>query len=244
METLYKDIREKMAVGKKGRILIVEDEKKIADITRAYLEREGYAAVHAEDGETAIKLLKDGFDLVLLDLMLPDIQGEELCEMIRKDSDVPIIMVTAKSDEDERVKGLGLGADDYVVKPFSPKELVARVNAHLRRTRKPTPVMSFNGGELVINVKNHEVLKKDQPVTLTPTEFKILLLLAERPEAVMTRSQLVNVVLGYDFEGYERTIDAHMKNLRQKIEDDPKEPAYVKTVYGLGYKFIGTRDED
>jgi len=244
METLYQDIREKMAAGKKGRILIVEDEKKIAEITRAYLEREGYAVAHAEDGESAIKLLKEGFDLVLLDLMLPDIQGEELCEMIRKDSDVPIIMVTAKSDEDERVKGLGLGADDYVVKPFSPKELVARVNAHLRRTRKPTPVMSFNGGALLINVKNHEVLRQQTPVTLTPTEFKILLLLAERPEAVMTRSQLVNVVLGYDFEGYERTIDAHVKNLRQKIEDDPKEPAYVKTVYGLGYKFIGARDED
>jgi DNA-binding response OmpR family regulator len=248
METLYSGIkeglREKMASGKKGRVLVVEDEKKIADITRAYLEREGYAVSHAEDGESAIKLLKDGFDLVILDLMLPDIQGEDLCAMIRRDSDVPIIMVTAKSDEEDRVKGLGIGADDYVVKPFSPKELVARVNAHLRRTRKPSMEMSFSGGALVINVKNHEVLKNNKTVTLTPTEFKILLLLSERPEAVMTRSQLVNVVLGYDFEGYERTIDAHVKNLRQKIEDDPKEPAFVKTVYGLGYKFIGKRDAD
>jgi DNA-binding response OmpR family regulator len=176
--------------------------------------------------------------------MLPDIQGEDLCSMIRHDSDVPIIMVTAKSDEEDRIKGLGIGADDYVVKPFSPKELVARVNAHLRRTRKAATTMSFNRGELVVNVKNHEVLKKGKPVTLTPTEFKILLLLSERPEAVMTRSQLVNVVLGYDFEGYERTIDAHVKNLRQKVEENPKEPSLIKTVYGLGYKFIGTRDAD
>lgn len=236
--------RKDMSPAEKGRILIVEDEKKIADITRAYLEREGFKVSHAESGESAIKLLKEGFDLIILDLMLPDIPGEELCTMIRKDSDVPIIMVTAKSAEEERVRGLGLGADDYVVKPFSPRELAARVNAHLRRTRKASAVMSFNRGALAINVKNHEVKKKDTPVTLTPTEFKILLVLSERPEAVMTRHQLVNLVLGYDFEGYERTIDAHVKNLRQKIEDDPREPAFIKTVYGLGYKFIGTRDED
>ncbi len=233
-----------MGPGKKGRILIVEDEKKIADVTRAYLEREGFSVAHAEDGETAIKLLKEGFDLIILDLMLPDIPGEDLCATIRKDSDVPIIMVTAKSAEEERVKGLGLGADDYVVKPFSPRELVARVNAHLRRTRKAPEVLSFNSGALTINVKNHEVRKKGSSVTLTPTEFKILHMLSERPEAVMTRHQLVNLVLGYDFEGYERTIDAHVKNLRQKIEDDPREPSFIKTVYGLGYKFIGTRDAD
>jgi DNA-binding response OmpR family regulator len=233
-----------MSPGKKGRILIVEDEKKIADVSRAYLEREGFEVAHALDGESAIKLLKDGFDLIVLDLMLPDIPGEELCSMVRRDSDVPIIMVTAKSAEEERVKGLGLGADDYVVKPFSPRELVARVNAHLRRTRKAPEVLSFNGGGLTINVKNHEVRKKGSPIVLTPTEFKILTMLSERPEAVMTRHQLVNLVLGYDFEGYERTIDAHVKNLRQKVEENPKEPALIKTVYGLGYKFIGTRDAD
>jgi DNA-binding response OmpR family regulator len=233
-----------MSPGKKGKILIVEDEKKIADITRVYLERDGFGVAHAEDGETAIKLLKDKFDLIILDLMLPDIQGEDLCTMIRKDSDVPIIMLTAKSAEEERVKGLGLGADDYVVKPFSPKELVARVNAHLRRTKKAPSSLSFNGGELKIDVQKHEVRKKGEPLTLTPTEFKILLTLSERPEAVMTRYQLVNLVLGYDFEGYERTIDAHVKNLRQKIEDNPREPAFIKTVYGLGYKFIGRGDED
>ncbi len=233
-----------MSLGKKGKILIVEDEKKIADITRVYLERDGFAVAHAEDGETAIKLLKDNFDLIILDLMLPDIQGEDLCTMIRKDSDVPIIMLTAKSAEEERVKGLGLGADDYVVKPFSPKELVARVNAHLRRTKKASSSRSFNGGDLKVDVQKHEVRKKGEPLTLTPTEFKILLTLSERPEVVMTRYQLVNLVLGYDFEGYERTIDAHVKNLRQKIEDNPREPAFIKTVYGLGYKFIGRGDED
>ncbi len=233
-----------MSPGKKGKILIVEDEKKIADITRAYLERDGFGVAHAEDGETAIKLLKGNFDLIILDLMLPDIQGEDLCTMIRKDSDVPIIMLTAKSAEEERVKGLGLGADDYVVKPFSPRELVARVNAHLRRTKKASSSLSFNRGDLRIDVQKHEVRKKGEPLTLTPTEFKILLTLSERPGAVMTRYQLVNLVLGYDFEGYERTIDAHVKNLRQKIEDNPREPAFIKTVYGLGYKFIGRGDED
>ncbi len=233
-----------MSPGKKGKILIVEDEKKIADITRVYLERDGFGVAHAEDGETAIKLLKDKFDLIILDLMLPDIQGEDLCTMIRKDSEVPIIVLTAKSAEEERVKGLGLGADDYVVKPFSPRELVARVNAHLRRTKKASFSLSFNGGDLKIDVQKHEVRKKGEPLTLTPTEFKILLTLSERPEAVMTRYQLVNLVLGYDFEGYERTIDAHVKNLRQKIEDNSREPAFIKTVYGLGYKFIGRGDED
>ncbi len=230
--------------GSKGRILIVEDEPKIAEIVQVYLERDGFSATHAENGEKALGYLKEHFDLIILDLMLPDIQGEELCTTIREDSDVPIIMLTAKSAEEDRVRGLGMGADDYVVKPFSPKELVARVNAHLRRTRKGPLVMGFNGGDLVINVKNHEVRKKDSPVTLTPTEFKILMMLSERPSVVMTRLQLVNLVLGYDFEGYERTIDAHVKNLRQKIEDDPRNPTFIKTVYGLGYKFIGTRDED
>ena len=230
--------------GVKGKILIVEDETKIADIARIYLQRDGYAVRHAVNGEEAIKALKEGFDLILLDLMLPDISGEELCTMVRADSDVPIIMLTAKSSEDDRVKGLSMGADDYVVKPFSPKELVARVNAHLRRTLKTTQVLSFNDGLLVLDVPRHEARKRGQAVTLTPTEFKILLMLAERPENVMSRLQLVNQVLGYDFEGYERTIDAHIKNLRAKTEDYPRKPMFIKTVYGLGYKFIGKRDED
>jgi DNA-binding response OmpR family regulator len=228
----------------KGSILIVEDEKKIADVTRAYLEREGFKVSHADTGEKALGILKQDFDLIILDLMLPDMDGEEICTVVRKDSDVPIIMLTAKSAEEERVKGLGIGADDYVVKPFSPRELVARVNALLRRTRKPLRIISFNRGRLVINVENHEVKKDGETVALTPTEFKILLVLSERPQAVLSRHQLVNIVQGYDFEGYERTIDAHVKNLRQKIEANPKEPDFIRTVYALGYKFIGTRDED
>jgi DNA-binding response OmpR family regulator len=228
----------------KGSILIVEDEKKIADITRAYLERDGYSVRHAETGQEALGILKEGFDLVVLDLMLPDMPGEEICRTVRKDSDVPIIMLTAKSGEADRVAGLGMGADDYVVKPFSPRELVARVNAQLRRTRRAARAMSFNQGALKIDVGSHQVLLDGDVVSLTPTEFKILQVLAERPQAVLSRQQLVNIVQGYDFEGYERTIDAHVKNLRHKIEADPKEPRFVKTVYAVGYKFIGSRDAD
>jgi DNA-binding response OmpR family regulator len=230
--------------GRKGKVLVVEDEKKIADITKAYLERDGYAVSYAENGEKALGMLKDGFDLIVLDLMLPDMDGEEICRKVREDSEIPIIMLTAKSGEEDRIKGLGIGADDYVVKPFSPRELVARVKALLRRTRKAPKVMSYNQGTLAINVLNHEVTRDGELVTLTPTEFKILQTLSERPQAVMSRLQLVNLVQGYDFEGYERTIDAHVKNLRQKIEADPRRPELIKTVYGLGYKFIGTRDED
>jgi DNA-binding response OmpR family regulator len=232
-----------MTSDQKGSILVVEDEKNIADVISAYLAREGYKVSLANTGEKAVRLLKEGFDLIILDLMLPDIQGEDLCSLIRRDSDVPIIMLTAKSAEEDRVKGLGMGADDYVVKPFSPRELVARVHAQLRRTRKSADMLSFNRGSLVLNVLNHEVRKNGSTVALTPTEFKILEVMAKRPEAVMSRLQLVNLVQGYDFEGYERTIDAHVKNLRQKIEDNPREPSFIRTVYGIGYKFIGTRDE-
>jgi DNA-binding response OmpR family regulator len=195
-------------------------------------------------GERAVSLLKNPYDLIILDLMLPDYEGEEICNLIREDSDVPIIMLTAKSSEDDRVKGLGIGADDYVVKPFSPRELIARVNALLRRTKKDQKTIGFSGGSLLIDVRRHEVRLHGNPVTLTPTEFRILQVLSERPGQVMSRHQLVNAVQGYDFEGYERTIDAHIKNLRQKIEPDPRKPEFIKTVYGLGYKFIGTRDED
>ncbi len=153
-------------------------------------------------------------------------------------------MLTAKSEEEDRIRGLGIGADDYVVKPFSPRELVARVKAHLRRARGPGHILSFNRGDLVINPGSFEVTKKGAPVVLTPTEFKLLQCLAQRPEQVFTRLNLVNVILGYDFEGYDRTIDAHIKNIRHKIEENPKKPSYIKTVYGVGYRFIGHLDED
>ena len=225
------------------KVLIVEDEKKIADIVKSYLEREGFAVTLAPTGEEALRRFKSGFDLVVLDLMLPDMDGEDVCRTIRESSDLPIIMLTARSSEDDRVKGLGIGADDYVVKPFSPRELVARVKAHLRRSRKDErKTLSFNKGLLKLDTAAVEVIKAGKKVPLTTKEFKILLLLAERPQAVFSRFQIVNAVQGYDFEGYDRVIDAHIKNIRHKIEDDPQRPVFVKTVYGAGYKFIGEPD--
>jgi DNA-binding response OmpR family regulator len=234
-----------MDTGQRESILIVEDEKKIAEIVKAYLEKEKYFVEHAETGEEALKYLNEPFDLIILDLMLPDIQGEELCSIIRENSDVPVIMLTAKSAEEDRIKGLGIGADDYVVKPFSPRELVARVKAQLRRAGKTRKkVLSYNRGTLKIDTVHYEVMKENRQVVLTPTEFKILIALAENPGRVFSRDQLVNVVQGYDFEGYDRTVDAHVKNLRHKIEKDSKEPLFIRTVYGIGYKFTGTPDED
>jgi DNA-binding response OmpR family regulator len=227
-----------------GRILVVEDEAKIAEIVKAYLAKDGFSVTVAETGSKALSMLKNGFDLIILDLMLPDMTGEEICETIRMDSDLPIIMLTAKSDEEDRIAGLGIGADDYIVKPFSPREVVARVKALLRRTKGLKKTASFNSGELVIDSSIFKVKKNGSSIVLTPTEFKMLQCLAERPEQVFTRLQLVNVILGYDYEGYDRTIDAHIKNIRHKIEDDPKNPSYIKTVYGLGYRFIGLPDED
>lgn len=229
---------------KDSRILVVEDESKIAEIVKAYLEKDAFEVTIANTGEKAVSLLKEGFDLIILDLMLPDMDGEDICETIRKDSDLPIIMLTAKSDEDDRIAGLGLGADDYVVKPFSPRELVARVKALLRRAKGTKEMKSFNNKDLVIDSLRFEITKKGSVVVLTPTEFKLLQCLSDRPGQVFTRLQLVNVILGYDFEGYDRTIDAHIKNIRHKIEDDQRNPSYIKTVYGLGYRFIGQPDED
>lgn len=234
-----------MDTGKKETILIIEDEKKISDIVRAYLEKEGFSVLSAESGSTALSLFKEGPDLVVLDLMLPDIPGEELCGLIRENSDVPIIMLTAKSGEEDRIKGLGIGADDYVVKPFSPRELAARVKAHLRRSGKTKKrLLRFNHGSLSIDMERHEVISHGRDLQLTLTEFKILTSLAENRGRILTRNQIVNLVQGYDFEGYDRTIDAHVKNLRHKIEKDSKAPEFIQTVYGAGYKFIGTPDEE
>ena len=225
-------------------ILIIEDEKKISEIVKAYLEKEGFRVTLAGTGEDGLKALKENPDLIILDLMLPDMQGEELCSTIRGNSDVPVIMLTAKSAEEDRIKGLGLGADDYVVKPFSPRELVARVKAHLRRAVKTRrKIYNYNNGDLKIDIEHHEAFRGGTPIILTPTEFKILVSLAENPGRVLSRDQLVNIVMGYDFEGYDRTIDAHVKNLRHKVEKNSKAPEFIQTVYGLGYKFIGNIDE-
>jgi DNA-binding response OmpR family regulator len=234
-----------MDTGKQETVLIIEDEQKISDIVTMYLQREGFKTKVADTGEKALHLLHEPFDLIVLDLMLPDMEGEELCKIIRERSDVPLIMLTAKSGEEDRIRGLGIGADDYVVKPFSPRELVARVKAHLRRTKKMAKkVLSFNRGALMLDTENYEVSKGGVPTLLTSTEFRILMALAEKPGRVLTRLQLINMVQGYDFEGYDRTIDAHIKNLRHKIEDDPKDSQFIRTVYGVGYKFAGVPDED
>jgi len=229
------------------RILIVEDDRKIARVVKVYLEGEGFRVALAERGKDALELAsKEPPSLVILDLMLPDISGEEVCQALREIGDFPIIMLTAKSSEEERVAGFALGADDYIVKPFSPREMVSRVKAVLKRAKKGdisvSGPMSFNKGLLTIDGRSYEVKKKGNTITLTPTEFKILSVLAVSPGRVFTRTELVERALGYQFEGYERSIDAHIKNIRQKIEDDPKNPLFINTVYGVGYKFSGKID--
>lgn len=224
------------------RILVVEDERKISDVIRAYLEQAGFEVLLAADGEAGLAQVPQFRpDLVILDLMLPKVTGEEVCRRLRQDSDVPILMLTAKSREEDRVEGLKIGADDYLVKPFSPRELVARVRAVLRRTRSEdlpqVDVLSFGHRYLVIDALRHEVVRDGKPVKLTPNEFKLLLTLARYPRRVYSRAQLTEKVMGFDYEGYDRTIDAHIKNLRQKIEPAPEEPRFIKTVYGVGYKF-------
>lgn len=234
-----------MNTGQKELILVVEDEKKISEIVTAYLSKEGFSVRLAETGEDALRMMKEQPRLVILDLMLPDISGEDVCRAIREHSDVPVIMLTAKSGEEDRIAGLGIGADDYVVKPFSPRELVARVKAHLRRaglTRDKH--LSYNKGKLVISPESLAVVRDGSPLSLTPTEFKILLYLAENAGRILSRNQIVNSVQGYDFEGFDRTIDAHVKNLRHKVEKDSKKPEFIQTVYGVGYKFIGSPDEE
>ena len=223
------------------RIVVIDDEPSVQEVVRGYLEKDGYLVYVAGTGEEGLALAeraKPG--LIVLDLMLPDVSGEEICREIRSRSDVPILMLTAKASEDERVGGLALGADDYLTKPFSPRELVARVRAVLRRTQgTETPLvetLSLDGGALEIDTVQHEVTRDGEIVDLTPNEYRLLVTLARYPGRVYSRFELINHVQGYDFEGYERTIDAHVKNLRKKIEPDPKQPRYVETVFGVGYR--------
>ena len=229
-------------------ILVVEDDRKIAKVVKVYLEGQGFRVFTAEKGKEALDIaLKEPLSLVILDLMLPDMSGEEICQELKEIGDFPVIMLTAKSSEEERVAGFALGADDYVVKPFSPRELMARVRAVMKRSQKQDisdkgPI-SFDKGKLSIDSRSYEVRNNDLLLTLTPTEFKILSVLAGSPGRVFTRGELVDGALGYQFEGYERSIDAHIKNIRQKIEDDPRSPLFITTVYGVGYKFSGKKDD-
>ena len=230
----------------KATILVVDDERKIRDLVQSYLEADGYSVFTAETGQGALELaLRTHPDVVVLDLMLPDVSGEEVTRSLRETSDVPILMLTAKATEDDRVTGLRLGADDYLVKPFSPRELTARIEAILRRTRGARPdagALSFDGGHLVIDRDAWEVHVNGEPTLLTKSEFDLLLALASRPGRVFSRYELVTRVQGFDFEGYERTIYAHVKNLRRKLGDDPRAPSYILTVTGVGYKLAVTAD--
>jgi len=225
-------------------VLVVDDEEKIAEIIKSYLEKNGYGAVCAYDGPEALALFtRHDPALVILDLMLPGLSGEEVCKAIRKKSRVPIIMLTAKTAEENILEGLGIGADDYVLKPFSPRQLMARVEAVLRRTADAaaplSSVLSFGGGALVIDGMRREARKNGVRVALTPTEFNILFAMARYPSKTFTREELIFSALGDSYEGYDRVIDTHIKNIRQKIEDKAQGARYIRTVHGVGYAFGG-----
>jgi len=222
------------------KILIVDDEPKIVDLVRAYLEKDGYKTLVAYDGKTALELARrEKPALIVLDLMLPEVSGLDVCRQLRATSTVPIIMLTARDEESDKLIGLELGADDYVTKPFSPKELVARVRAVLRRTQaaSTTTANRLSLGDITIDFEAREVTVGEVPVELTPTEFNLLGALMRNAGRTLTRLQLLDAAMGEAFEGYERTIDTHIKNLRRKIEKDPANPTYIQTVYGVGYRF-------
>ncbi len=221
------------------KILVVDDEKKIVSVVRGYLEQAGFGVVTASDGQQALIVFRhEKPNLVLLDLGLPEVDGLDVARTLRKESSVPIIMLTARIEETDRLIGLELGADDYIVKPFSPRELVARVRAVLRRVDGMTAsAQVFHAGELTLDLSKHSVTMGNESVELTPTEFDLLAVLMQNPGQAFTRMQLLDRVQGQTYEGYERTIDAHIKNLRQKIGDDPQAPRYILTVFGVGYKF-------
>nr|WP_312576201.1 response regulator transcription factor [Sedimentibacter sp.] len=225
-----------------NKILVVDDEPKIVDAVKAYLENSGYIVFTAFDGAEALNQFeKVSPDLVVLDLMLPKISGEEICQKIRKQSRIPIIMLTAKVLIDEKINGFNIGADDYMTKPFSPRELVVRVRGLLRRCSDGiSPLydkMSWNNGNLEIDIDNMVVKKTGKEINLTPTEFKILSSMIKYPKKIFTREELIEIALGIDYDGFDRTIDSHIKNLRSKIEDDSSNPTYILTVRGTGYKF-------
>ena len=217
------------------RVLIVEDEAKIAEVIQSYLDNAGYVTHIAETGEAALSnVMSFKPDLIILDLMLPGISGEDVCENIRKTSQVPIIILTAKSDEEHIIKGLNIGADDYIIKPFSPRQLMARVESVLRRTQTTAIPEGMH-----VDKEKRMVTVDGNLVSLTPIEYKLLISFTSYPLKVFTREELVNIVFGDDYEGFDRTIDTHIKNLRSKVERDPKNPIWILTAHGVGYKFGG-----
>jgi DNA-binding response OmpR family regulator len=225
------------------KILVVDDDTKIVELVKLYLNREGYTVLTAYDGVEALRLARESHpDLIVLDILLPGMDGLEICRRLRAESPVPIILLTAKTTEEDRIVGLDLGADDYVTKPFSPKELAARVRAIFRRT--PDEALQLGPSEikyggLRVDFPKHEAYLDNKTLNLTPVEFKLLGVLLREPARVFSRAQLIQKVLGYDFDGFDRTIDVHILNLRRKLEPDAGHPKYIKTVYGAGYKFSG-----
>lgn len=223
-------------------ILIIEDEERVSEVLKAYLEKEGYKVYCTTRGLKGIELFKAiDFKLIILDLMLPDINGEDICKIIRKSSDVHIFMLTAKGALNDRIEGLNIGADEYLVKPFSPRELTARVNALFRRVNAENEKDStiFNDGRLIVDYGERTVKINGEELSFTPNEFDILYALIVNKGKVLSREQLIDKVFGIDFEGYDRTVDVYIKNIRKKIEEDTKNPKYVITVMKVGYKFGG-----
>ncbi|MDR2483756.1 MAG: response regulator transcription factor [Treponema sp.] len=233
------------------RVLTVDDEPKILELVRSYLEINGFTALCAKNGREGMALFEQHpVSLILLDLMLPDVPGEEFCQKIRRTSDVPIIMLTAKADEESIIRGLSIGADDYVCKPFSPRQLMARVQAALRRNRAgqaagspagnpggaPAPRRLSYGG-LSVDTEKRQVSRDGIPLVLTRDEYHILTLLMSRQAKIFTRDEILAAVKGDDYDGFDRSVDSHIKRLRAKIGDDPKTPRYIVTVYGMGYRF-------
>jgi two-component system alkaline phosphatase synthesis response regulator PhoP len=232
--------------GTTQRVLVVDDDREIVRLVRAYLEQAGFQVLAAYDGETALHAIRrERPDLVVLDLMLPDRDGWDVTRVVRADpslAGIPILMLTARVDDTDKIIGLELGADDYVTKPFNPREVVARVRSVLRRSQSggalsPRRVLQLAG--LLLDLDRHEVMLDGQPVELTPTEFDLLRTLMENPGYAFTRMELIEQGLGYEYAGMERTLDSHVKNLRKKIEPDPKQPTYIQTVYGVGYRLVG-----
>jgi DNA-binding response OmpR family regulator len=220
-------------------ILVVDDDKKIVDLVSLYLKRDGYSVLAAYDGQEALDTARRKQpDLIVLDLLLPELDGADVCRLLRAESHVPIIMLTARSTDEDKLLGLDIGADDYLTKPFNPRELVARIRAVLRRaTPDEEPIEDVRVGDLTVSFVRHEVFLQGRPVSLTPTEFRLLETLVKNPGRAFSRADLLDRAFGYDYDGVERTVDVHIMNLRRKIEPEPGRPRYVATVPGLGYRF-------
>jgi two-component system, OmpR family, alkaline phosphatase synthesis response regulator PhoP len=228
--------------GKK--VLVVDDDAKTVELVKLYLNRDGYRVITAYNGTDALKMAREEHpDLIVLDLMLPGINGLDICRILREESDVPIIMLTALTTDDDRLKGLDYGADDYMTKPFSPRELAARVRAVLRRLPGERGPEKIQHGDLMVDFLKHEAYIESKPLNLTPIEFKILGALVKEPGRVFSRAQIIENALGHDFDSFDRTIDVHILKLRRKLEPEPHHPRFIKTIYGAGYKLLETNGD-